>query len=242
MDILPAIDLKEGRCVRLRQGRAEETTVYFEDPVEAALKWQSLGAVMLHVVDLTGAFNGRPFHTEVFRRIAGDVGIPFEVGGGLRTDADVEEVLEAGASRVILGTRAVSDMEAVRALAAAFHEKIAVGIDARGGFVQVNGWVETTTVPAVTLAKKVRDAGVRTIIYTDTATDGMLSGLNLKALAEIADAVPEVSVIASGGVRTSSDVAGLRNLRRKNISGVIIGKALYEGTANLSECMAEAAL
>jgi phosphoribosylformimino-5-aminoimidazole carboxamide ribotide isomerase len=213
----------------------DDATVYSSDPVEMALKWESLGAEFLHIVDLDGAFAGKPVHTEVISRIAKVISIPFEVGGGLRTDADVREILDAGASRAIIGTRAVSDAESLRSLAARYGKAIAVGIDARDGFVQVNGWVETTSVRATELAARLAGYGVLTLIYTDTATDGMLKGPNLKAMAEMADAVPSVSVIASGGVKSPSDVTSLKNLKRRNLSGVIIGKALYENSATLPE-------
>lgn len=235
MKVLPAIDLKNGQCVRLRQGRMDDATIYSSDPVEMALKWESLGAEFLHIVDLDGAFAGKPVHTEVIARIAKAISIPFEVGGGLRADADVREILDAGASRAIIGTRAVSDAESLQSLAARFGKAIAVGIDAKDGFVQVNGWVETTSVRATELAARIAGYGVLTLIYTDTATDGMLKGPNLKAMAEMADAVPNVSVIASGGVKLPADVTCLINLKRKNLSGVIIGKALYEHAATLPE-------
>ena len=240
MKILPAIDLKNGQCVRLRQGRMDDATVYASDPVEMALRWQSLGAEYLHIVDLDGAFAGKPAHTAVVARIAQAIAIPFEVGGGLRTDDDVREILDAGAARAILGTRAVADPEAIRRLAARHGAAIAVGIDARGGFVQVKGWVETTAARATDLAADVARCGVSTIIYTDTATDGMLKGPNLAAMAEMADAVPSVSVIASGGVSRTADVEALARLGRANLAGVIVGKALYEATATLPEFLAAA--
>ncbi|MGI5869862.1 MAG: 1-(5-phosphoribosyl)-5-[(5-phosphoribosylamino)methylideneamino]imidazole-4-carboxamide isomerase [Kiritimatiellia bacterium] len=240
MKILPAIDLKDGQCVRLRQGRMDDATVYSSDPVEMALHWQSLGAECLHIVDLDGAFAGKPVHADLFARIAEAIDIPFEVGGGLRTDDHVREILGAGAARAILGTRAVSDLEAVRRLVERHGDAIAVGIDARGGFVQVKGWVETTRARATDLAADVARRGVATIIYTDTATDGMLQGPNLAAMAEMADAVPSVSLIASGGVAGPADVEALIRLDRANLAGVIVGKALYEAAASLPEFLAAA--
>lgn len=240
MKILPAIDLKGGQCVRLRQGRMDAATIYSSDPVEMALKWQSLGAEYIHIVDLDGAFAGRPAHTDIITRIAKAITIPFEVGGGLRTDEHVREVIEAGASRAIIGTRAVSDVESLKQLVSRYGEAIAVGIDARDGFVQVNGWVETTAVRATKLAIIIAGFGIKTVIYTDTATDGMLKGPNLKAMAEMADAVPSISVIASGGVKASEDITALMALARANLNGVIIGKALYENSATLPEFLAAA--
>ncbi len=235
MKILPAIDLKGGQCVRLRQGRLDAATIYSSDPVDIALKWQLLGAEFIHIVDLDGAFAGRPAHTDVIARIAKAVSIPIEVGGGLRTDEHVREVLDAGATRAIIGTRAVSDPAALQLLASRYGEAIAVGIDARDGFVQINGWVDTTSVRATELAVQIAKFGIKTVIYTDTATDGMLKGPNLKSMAEMADAVPSIAVIASGGVKAPEDVLALVALARANLTGVIIGKALYENSATLPE-------
>ena len=233
MIILPAIDLKDGKCVRLRQGRAEEVTVYSDDPVAQAREWLAQGAEQLHVVDLDGAFQGEPQHMEQIAQIVRAVGIPVEVGGGLRTDAQIEQMLGVGVARAILGTRAVESLDTLRALVRRFGAAIAVGIDARDGFVQVRGWVETTKVRAVDLARRVEDAGVRTIIYTDTATDGMLGGPNLTALREMCATVA-CRVIASGGVSAPEHVAALRDLGFPNLYGAIVGKALYDGKTTLA--------
>ena len=241
MKIFPAIDLRGGRCVRLRQGRAEDETVYSDDPVRMALSWQDQGAEFLHVVDLDGAFAGRPVHTGLFRELAAALRIPFEVGGGLRTDDDVRAVLEAGAARAILGSRAVSDPDCVARLAAAFgRERVVAGIDARDGFVQTRGWVTTTQVKAVDFAKAVAAIGVKTIIYTDTATDGMLGGPNLAQMAAICDAAPSCQITASGGVSSPRDVTNLIALAKPNLRAAIVGKALYDGRTTLKE-MNEAA-
>jgi len=237
--ILPAIDLKDGKCVRLRQGRAEEVTVYSDDPVAQAREWLAQGAEQLHVVDLDGAFQGEPQHMEQIAQIVRAVGIPVEVGGGLRTDAQIEQMLGVGVARAILGTRAVESLDTLRALARRFGAAIAVGIDARDGFVQVRGWVETTKVRAVDLARRVEDAGVRTIIYTDTATDGMLGGPNLTALREMCATVA-CRVIASGGVSAPEHVAALRDLGFPNLYGAIVGKALYDGKTTLAAMRAAA--
>ncbi len=239
--IIPAIDLKGGKCVRLMQGRAEDSTVYGDDPVEMALKWQSMGGRALHVVDLDGAFQGAPAHTEVIKKITEALSIPVEVGGGLRSDEHAKMLLDAGVSRVILGTRALSDDEAVKRLVSLYGgEKIAVGIDARNGLVQVKGWVETSSTLATDLAKRVSDMGVGTIIYTDTATDGMLSGPNLNAMAAIADAA-SCAIVASGGVSAPQNVRDLISLGRKNIVAAIVGKALYEGRVTIEEMQGVAA-
>ena len=240
LTIFPAIDLKGGKCVRLRQGRADEATVYGDDPVEMALRWQDAGGRALHVVDLDGAFSGAPAHADVVAKIAAAIDIPVEIGGGLRTDAHVREMLDAGVSRVILGTRALSDEAAVARLVATFGgERIAVGIDARDGLVQVRGWVETSSTRAVDLARRVSALGVGAIIYTDTATDGMLAGPNIPALDAICGAV-SCKVVASGGVSSSAHVAALKALGRANLSGAIVGKALYEGRVTVAEMQATA--
>jgi phosphoribosylformimino-5-aminoimidazole carboxamide ribotide isomerase len=235
MIVLPAIDLKDGKCVRLRQGKAEDVTVYSDDPVAQARVWREQGAEQLHVVDLDGAFQGEPRHTEVIARIVQAVGIPVEVGGGLRTDAHIERLLDAGVTRVIIGTRALESAAALAALVRRFGGAVAVGIDARGGLVQVKGWVETTGTRSTELAKQVEAAGVRTVIYTDTATDGMLGGPNLAAMREMCRAVPACSVIASGGVSAPEHVEALNALGCANLYGAIVGKALYDGKTTLAE-------
>lgn len=240
MVILPAIDLKGGRCVRLRQGRADSETVYAADPVAQAREWQAQGAEQLHVVDLDGAFAGEPRHGEVIRRIIEAVDIPVEVGGGLRTDAQIERLVAAGAARAVIGTRALESGAALRALAARFGEALAVGIDARDGFVQVRGWVETTSVRAADLARRAEEAGVRTIIYTDTATDGMLGGPNTGAMRRICEAAPGCRIIASGGVSAPGHVAALRALGCPNLYGAIAGRALYDGKTTLAALRAAA--
>ena len=234
MHIYPAIDLKDGQCVRLRQGRADAVTVYGADPVAMARKWVESGADWLHVVDLDGAFQGRPVHQEVVARIVKAVGVPVEVGGGLRTDADIECMLGTGVARVILGTRACADPEALAAVVRRHGDRVAVGIDARNGKVQVRGWVETTDTTAAELARRAAQAGIATIIYTDTATDGMLKGPNVAGVRELCRQVP-CRVIASGGISSVSDVARLRALEVANLTGVIVGKALYEGTVTVAE-------
>ena len=239
MIILPAIDLKDGKCVRLRQGKAEDVTVYSDDPVAQARVWLEQGAEQLHVVDLDGAFSGEPRHAEVIGKIVRTLGIPVEVGGGLRTDAQVERLLAEGVARAIIGTRALESVETLKTLTGHFGERIAVGIDARDGFVQVKGWVETTGTTAVDLAKQVEAAGVKTIIYTDTATDGMLGGPNLSAMEQMCRAV-SCDIIASGGVSAPEHVLALKALECPNLYGAIVGKALYDGKTTLAAMMAAA--
>ncbi len=240
MILLPAIDLMDNCCVRLRQGKADQRTIYSHDPIAQARAFRDAGATQLHIVDLDGAFAGMPKHTELISRIIAECGLTVEVGGGLRTDEALEDILDAGVARAIIGTRALEDTETLERWVNAYGERIAVGIDARDGFVQTKGWVETSQVRATDLAKQVADLGVRTIIYTDTATDGMLGGTNLTAMAEMADAVPAVNIIASGGVSLPEHVTALKALARPNIYGAIVGKALYEGTTTLAAMLAAA--
>ena len=235
MVILPAIDLKDGRCVRLRQGRADDVTVYGDDPAAQARDWAAQGGRELHVVDLDGAFAGRPCHADVIRRVIDAFGGPVEVGGGLRTAEAVASVIEAGAARAIIGSAALDDPAFLAACVEQYGERIAVGIDARDGFVQTKGWVETTKVKATDLATAVAKAGVSTIIYTDTATDGMLGGPNLAQMAAICDAAPTCRITASGGVSSPDDIANLKALERGNLRAAIVGKALYDGRTTLAE-------
>ncbi|HMP74308.1 MAG TPA: 1-(5-phosphoribosyl)-5-[(5-phosphoribosylamino)methylideneamino]imidazole-4-carboxamide isomerase [Kiritimatiellia bacterium] len=232
--IFPAIDLKGGRCVRLLQGKADAETVYGHDPVEMAKRWVDEGATWLHMVDLDGAFEGRSVQAEVIAKVIGSIAIPVQVGGGLRTDEDLRKVLDAGASRVILGTRAWADPEALGALVEIYGDKLAVGIDGRDGLVQIRGWTETTSIKTLDLARRADGLGIRTLIVTDTATDGMLQGTNLTVMDEVCGAVG-CGVIASGGVSSRGDVEGLKGLGRGNLIGAIVGKALYDGHTTLAE-------
>lgn len=235
MIILPAIDLKDGKCVRLRQGRVDDLTVYGDDPAEQARDWRDQGGQELHVVDLDGAFAGSPKHTEVIRRIIKAFGGPVEVGGGIRTPETLAAIIEAGAARAILGSAALDDPEFLSQAVELYGDRIAVGIDARNGFVQTKGWVETSTVKAIELAAAVASMGVKTIIYTDTATDGMLGGPNLTQMAAICDAAPTCAITASGGVSSPYDVENLKALERTNLRGAIVGKALYDGRTTIKE-------
>lgn len=238
-DVIPAIDLKNGQCVRLRQGRADDVTVYSADPVEMAVAWAEQGARWLHVVDLDGAFEGRPIHTDVVRRISAAVAIPVELGGGLRTDDDLRAALDAGVSRVIVGTRAVARPDLLADMVVQFGAALAVGIDARDGRVQVRGWVETTGHTATDLASAVSGAGVSTLVYTDTARDGMMGGPNLEAMRQVCRAAA-CGVIASGGITTATDIGALNGLGCPNLVGAIVGKALYEQSVSLAELQAAA--
>lgn len=235
MIILPAIDLKDGKCVRLRQGRADDVTVYGDDPAAQAKDWADQGGQELHVVDLDGAFAGTPKHAEVIARIIKAFGGPVEVGGGIRTPEALNAVIEAGATRAIIGSAALEDPEFLTQALELYGDKIAVGIDARNGFVQTKGWVETTKTLATDLAAAVAKAGAKTIIYTDTATDGMLGGPNLTQMAAICDAAPTCQITASGGVSSPFDVENLKALERPNLRAAIVGKTLYDGRTTLRD-------
>lgn len=227
MLLLPAIDLMGGEVVRLKRGLATEKTVYSSDPVAFAKKWEDAGADWLHIVDLDAAFEGSPRNLEHLARICEAVSIPCEIGGGMRNFENVSAAFAAGASRVILGTRACESIDYVREMCAEFGgERIAVGIDANKGLAAVKGWTETTARPATELALSAQAAGAGTIIYTDIATDGMLEGPNYSAMQELLD-VLDCNLIASGGVSSVQDLERLSAM--SGLYGAIIGKALYEG-------------
>jgi len=235
MLIFPAIDIMDGKCVRLHQGRADTQTVYSDEPTEVACRWQADGAEYLHLVDLDGAFEGSMKNMESFREIVGAIDIPVELGGGIRDAEMVASVLDAGVARAIIGTRAC-DLDFLRRLVSQFGDRVVVGIDAKDGMVSVRGWEEVTSLSALDFAGQVEDIGVKTIIYTDVARDGALSGPNLDAIEKMLDAV-RIDVIASGGVTTADDVQLLCKLASKGLTGVIIGKALYTGNIVLKEAL-----
>jgi len=242
VQIFPAIDLKNGRCVRLLQGRAADETVYYEDPLEPALAFQKAGTQWVHVVDLDGAFDGIPRNMAHVARIAA-TGLQVQLGGGMRTLDNVEEAFHAGVRRVVIGTRACHDPDFVTGLIHRFGaERLAVGIDARDGRVAVDGWKNVSVVRAEDLARKVCDLGIQTIIHTDIATDGMLTGPNYKAQEAMLRATP-ARIIASGGVATREDVAKLAEMARAHprLEGVIVGKAIYEKKVDLADLLALAA-
>jgi phosphoribosylformimino-5-aminoimidazole carboxamide ribotide isomerase len=234
MILYPAIDLKEGRCVRLIRGDMEQATVFNDDPAAQAASFVDAGASWLHLVDLDGAFAGEPVNAKAVQSIVNEVDIPIQLGGGIRTLQTIEDWLSYGVMRVILGTVAVKDPGLVVEACRKFPGQIAVGIDARGGRVAVEGWAEETDIQAVDLALKFADAGVDAIIYTDIDRDGVLQGANIPATAELARAV-SIPVIASGGVSTLIDIRGL--IAEKKIAGAIIGRALYDGRIDLAEAL-----
>ena len=235
MIVFPAIDLKDGRCVRLRQGDMDRATVFNDDPAAQALSFQRAGFEWLHLVDLNGAFEGRSANTPAIRSILSAIKIPVQLGGGLRDRAGIESWLEAGVKRVILGTVAVRDPEFVKEIAKTHPEKIAVGIDARNGKVAVEGWAEASTLDVTELAKRFEDAGVSAIIFTDIQRDGMLQGVNVEATAALARAI-SIPVIASGGVNGVGDVEKLSGANAE-IAGVVIGRALYDGRVEPAEAL-----
>jgi phosphoribosylformimino-5-aminoimidazole carboxamide ribotide isomerase len=238
MTIYPAIDIKGGRCVRLTQGRADQETVYADNPAEVAMNFKAAGSRWVHVVDLDGAFAGEPRNREAVKAIVA-LGLHVQLGGGLRTRAAVDEAFGLGISRVVIGTRAAESEAFVGELVQAFGEKIVVGIDAKNGLVAVKGWVDTTGTGALTLARRMDALGVRTLIYTDIGTDGMLTGPNFPAQ-EAMLAAGKFRVIASGGVSRREDVVKLTELARRyaNLDGVIVGKALYEQRVALPDLLA----
>ncbi len=235
MLIYPAVDIKEGKCVRLLQGSFNDVTEYPGSPLEMAFRWESMGAEYIHVIDLDGARLGEPQNIPVISEMAQKLGIPVQMGGGIRTIEMLEIVFNKGVQRAILGTSAVRDAGFVRKALQTFPNGIAIGIDAREGMVAIEGWAKTSSFTAVGFAGKMRDLGAKIIIYTDISRDGMLSGPNLKAMEEMVKAVGDkVSVIASGGV---SCLADIKNLKNTGVTGVIIGKALYTGGIDLTEAI-----
>jgi phosphoribosylformimino-5-aminoimidazole carboxamide ribotide isomerase len=236
MLIIPAIDLKDGRCVRLFQGEMDKETVYFENPVEAARHWVDEGAMFLHIVDLNGAVEGRPVHTNEIAAICKQSGLKVELGGGLRSLGAVETALTLGVFRVVIGTAAYSNAEFLKTLCKRFPGKIAVGIDARQGKVAVNGWKETTAMDAVELAKRCEQDGASRIIYTDISRDGTRQGVNVEETLKIARSV-KVPIIASGGVATLEDIRQLIPLENEGVEGVIVGRALYAKAFGLRDAM-----
>ena len=242
MLIIPAIDMRGGRCVRLFQGDYARETVYGDNPAEQAVKWMNDGAEIIHLVDLDGAKAGHPVNVEPIRRICESVNIPCEIGGGIRTEQDAELLFNAGVSRVILGTVACENPEIAKRFIGKFGpEKVVVGIDAKDGKVAVRGWIETSKVDALELAVKMTDLGVKRIIFTDIATDGAFTGPSLKPTAALCRLVPDCKIIASGGVSAAEDAAKLSALKLPNLEGVIVGKALYDGRTTYRELVEAAA-
>ncbi len=236
MRVWPAIDLRGGKCVRLRQGDYQRETVYGDDPTAMARRWIGQGATCLHLVDLDGARDGCTANYEAIRRIILSVDVPCELGGGIRDEATIAKYLKLGLSQLVVGTRALKEPDWFHLMCRQFPKQLALGIDAKGGLVATDGWLNTSTTSAIELARQFAAEPLAAIVYTDIARDGMLQGPNLAAMAEMKAAV-DLPVIASGGVTSADDV---RELSRIGLDGCIIGRALYEGTLTLADALAAA--
>jgi phosphoribosylformimino-5-aminoimidazole carboxamide ribotide isomerase len=237
MIVIPAIDLKDGQCVRLEQGLMERDTVFCDSPAEQALNWQNQGAELLHLVDLNGAFAGEPKNRSSIEEIVRSVSIPTQLGGGIRDIQTIEAYLSLGINRVILGTAAQRNPELVKEACRLFPGQIVVGIDAKDGLVAVQGWAEVTDISARELAKKFEGFGVAAVIYTDISRDGMLIGPNIDATRALAEAVA-IPIIASGGVSKMADIEALMAIEESGVVGVITGKAIYTGAIRLADAIA----
>jgi len=236
MIIYPAVDIRGGKCVRLYQGEFDKEKIYSDDPFQMAKKWESKGAEFLHLVDLDGAEVGLPRNLEAVKKIVDTVGVPVELGGGIRDMESLEKVLGLGVKRAILGTAIIAEPEFVKNACSKFGDRVAAGIDARGGNVSIKGWKETTELDAIELAMKLKSLGIGRIIYTDILSDGALRGINFESFKKMASSV-NIPVIASGGVTTSQDLVRLKELEPLGVDGAIIGKALYEGMISLEEAI-----
>ena len=235
MLLIPAIDLKDGKCVRLRQGRMEDETVFADDPLEMAQRWVDAGARRLHMVDLNGAFAGKPVNAAVIRSVAEAFpDLPIQVGGGIRDEETVQAYLDAGVQYTIIGTRAVSAPHFVNDLCAEFPGHIIVGLDAKDGKVAIDGWSKLSHHSVIDMAQRFEDDGVEAIVFTDIGRDGMMSGVNVESTVELAQAI-RIPVIASGGITTIDDIRALCKVADEGIMGAITGRAIYEGTLDLAE-------
>ena len=236
MLIIPAVDIKSGKCVRLLQGRMDDETVYSDDPGAMAAKWAGLGARMIHVIDLDGAFAKSPQNMASIQNILQTVNVPIQLGGGIRNEETVHQYLEMGVKRVIIGTEAIKKPAFVKKVCSAHPQQVVVGIDARNGKVAIDGWTQTTRVDAIDLARQFEDCGVGAINFTDIQRDGMQRGPNVEATRNLAEAV-SIPVVASGGVSSIKDVEALLPLQNCGVVGVIIGKALYSGALDLKAAL-----
>jgi len=230
--IIPAVDIRRGKCVRLRQGRADAETVFSDDPAAMAVRWAEAGAELIHIIDLDGAFDRQPKNLRAIRGIIEAITVPIQVGGGIRDMATIEKYVGLGAGKVIIGTEAIRNPDLVKSAAKEFPGRIVVAIDARNGKVAIEGWTETTDVSATDLARKFEDGGVAAINFTDIHRDGMQTGPNIAQTRRLAEAV-SIPVVASGGVATARDIENLLPLADVGVTGIITGKALYSGTLDL---------
>lgn len=234
MLLIPAIDLKDGRCVRLRQGRMDDATVFSNDPVAMARQWVDAGARRLHLVDLNGAFAGAPVNRDVIQAIVkACASVPVQIGGGIRDAATVQQYLDMGVQYTIIGTKAVQDPDFVRQLCAQFPGRIIIGIDAKDGKVAIDGWAKVSEVTAIDLAKKFEHDGVSAIVYTDISRDGMMKGVNVEATVSLAKAV-KIPIIASGGITNLEDIRALCHVATSGVAAAITGRAIYEGTLDFA--------
>jgi phosphoribosylformimino-5-aminoimidazole carboxamide ribotide isomerase len=236
MIVIPAVDIKEGRCVRLRQGRMDQETVFSDDPAAMAARWAEMGARLIHVVDLDGAVQKRPKNLTSIRKILDAVDAQIQVGGGIRSEETVRTLLDTGVHRVVIGTEAINNPDMVKAACRSYPGRIVVGIDARNGKVAVEGWTQTTEVAAADLARSFEDAGVAAINFTDIHRDGMQTGPNIEETRRLAEAV-SIPIVASGGVSTLADIHRLLELASVGVTGIITGRALYDGTLDLKAAM-----
>ena len=234
MILFPAIDISDGRAVRLRQGHFDDVTVYRDDPLEAARAWVDAGARWLHVVDLDGARAGEPRSLQHLERITSALDTPVQYGGGLRSLPAVRDALRAGASRIVLGTAAYTDVDLLDEVLSAYGERVVVSVDTRGGNVSTSGWTETTQMPADDVIRRLQDRGVKQLVYTNVDKDGMLEGVDLDEVRHVSDIV-RGRWLLSGGIGTLDDLRKVAALRRVNVAGVIVGKALYEGRFSVAE-------
>lgn len=236
MIVIPAVDIRGGKCVRLLQGDYNKETVYSDSPADQALKWEKLGGRFLHLVDLDAAKEGKPVNIEPVSEICSALSIPCEIGGGIRNEDDLKTWFDAGVERVIIGTAACENPEFVTEMLKKYgSQKIVLGIDAKAGKAAASGWIRNTGIDAFEMAANFAEFGIKRIIFTDIETDGMLSGPNIKSMARLCDLIPNVSVIASGGVSSTNDILNLKNLNKANLEGVIVGKALYTGKIKLDK-------
>ena len=235
MLLIPAIDIKDGKCVRLRQGLMEDSTVFSDSPLAMADKWVQLGAKRIHLVDLDGAFAGRPANADAINAIAEKYpDVPIQIGGGIRDEKTIRSYLDVGVQYIIIGTRAANEPEFINEIAEEFGQHLIIGLDAKDGIVAVDGWAKLTEYHVIDLAKRFENDGVSAIIYTDIARDGMMQGVNLEATSALAESV-SIPIIASGGVTNMDDLIALQKIESLGVSGVITGRAIYEGTLDFAE-------
>jgi len=234
--VIPAVDIKDGRCVRLQQGKMSKETIYSEVPEDMAVKWYNEGAERLHLVDLNGAVEGRPVNGEVINNIVNAIPIPIQLGGGIRDLKTIKSYLDLGIQQIIIGTAAYKDPGFIATACEKFPGRIILGIDAREGYVAIEGWTEETDISPIGMAKKYESLGISAIIYTDIQRDGMRTGPNIEATRNLAEAL-DIPVIASGGISGINDVERILSLKRYGVIGMITGKALYEGTLNLADAI-----